>query len=102
MDLARAARNRLETRARPIRATGADFDILGRDVTLTGNAQPGVTFCTNIRGDWLQQDQLIRAEVRVYWPRQLFAAPSATFCSGSETPDTTGTGGGTQVPITSF
>jgi type II secretory pathway pseudopilin PulG len=76
---------------------GRGFDILGRDVTLTGNAQTGVTFCTNIRGDWLQQDQLIRAEVRVYWPRQMFAAPSAIFCSGSENPNSVGAGGATQV-----
>lgn len=76
---------------------GRAFDILGRDLALSGNAQPGVTFCTNIRGDWVVQDQMIRAQVRVYWLRQLFAAPSATFCSGTETPDAVGTGGGAQV-----
>lgn len=65
---------------------------------LSGQAQPGLVFCANVRGDWLLQDQLIRAEVRVYWLRQMFAAPSGTFCSGvNETPDTTGTGGGMQT-----
>jgi Tfp pilus assembly protein PilV len=73
------------------------FDILGRDLTFSGNAYPGATFCTNIRGDWVVQDEMIRAEVRVYWLRQLFAAPSATFCSGNETPDATGVRGGAQV-----
>lgn len=79
---------------------GRGFDMLGRDITLTGNAQAGVTFCTNVRGDWLLQDQLIRAEVRVYWLRQMFAAPSATFCAGNENPDAiaaNGVGGGAQV-----
>jgi len=74
------------------------FDILGRDLVLSGNVQPGLTFCANIRGDWLLQDQLIRAEVRVYWLRQMFAAPSGTFCSGvNENPSAIGTGGGTQT-----
>jgi prepilin-type N-terminal cleavage/methylation domain-containing protein len=76
---------------------GRAFDILGRDLALTGTAQPGVTFCTNIRGDWVVQDEMIRAEVRVYWLRQLFAAPTAAFCSATETPDAIGAGGGTQV-----
>jgi hypothetical protein len=76
---------------------GRTFDVLGRDLPVAGASQPGSAFCTNVRGDWLVQDQLIRAEVRVYWLRQLYAAPSAAFCSGSETPDTTGAGGGTQV-----
>jgi type II secretory pathway pseudopilin PulG len=76
---------------------GRGFDILGRDLPLSGSAQAGVTFCANVRGDWLIQDELIRAEVRVYWLRQMFAAPTATFCSGNENPDKTGTGGGAQV-----
>ncbi|MGO8992340.1 MAG: prepilin-type N-terminal cleavage/methylation domain-containing protein [Polyangiaceae bacterium] len=79
---------------------GRSFDILGRDLPnppATWAAQPATTFCANVRGDWLVQDQIIRAEVRVYWPRQMFAAPSAALCSGSETPDALGTGGGTQA-----
>jgi type II secretory pathway pseudopilin PulG len=77
---------------------GRMFDMLGRDLTYPAPAgQAAPAFCTNIRGDWLVQDQLLRAEVRVYWPRQLFAAPSNVFCSGLETPDALGTGGGTQV-----
>jgi type II secretory pathway pseudopilin PulG len=75
------------------------FDILGRDLVLTAAPPwPGLVFCTNIRGDWIVQDQSLRAEVRVYWLRQMFAAPSGTFCSGvNETPSATGTGGGTQT-----
>jgi type II secretory pathway pseudopilin PulG len=62
------------------------FDVLGRDLPVAGPSQPAAAFCANIRGDWLVQDQLIRAEVRVYWLRQLYAAPSAAFCSGNENP----------------
>jgi type II secretory pathway pseudopilin PulG len=76
---------------------GRGFDILGRDLTLTGTAQPGVTFCANIKGDWLIQDQSLRATVRVYWPRQMFAAPTATFCSGTENMTPAAVGGPTQV-----
>jgi prepilin-type N-terminal cleavage/methylation domain-containing protein len=76
---------------------GRAFDILGRDLALPAAAQPGIVFCTNIRGDWLVQDQLIRAEVRVYWLRQLFAAPTSTFCATTEDLTTTGTAGAAQV-----
>jgi type II secretory pathway pseudopilin PulG len=76
---------------------GRAFDILGRDVTLTGKAQPGVMFCVNIKGDWLWQDQLLRATVRVYWPRQMYAAPTAVFCSGAEVMTPQAVGGPTQV-----
>jgi prepilin-type N-terminal cleavage/methylation domain-containing protein len=54
-------------------------DILGRDVAGT-NSFPGAVFCTQLRGDWLQQDQLMRITVRTYWLRQLYTAPSGTFC----------------------
>ncbi len=63
---------------------GRAFDILGRDVLLTGAAQPGVMFCANVKGDWILTDTAIRATVRVYWPRQMFKAPAATFCSDGE------------------
>jgi hypothetical protein len=76
---------------------GRSFDILGRDLPVAGTAQPPAVFCANIRGDWLVADQLIRAQVRVYWLRQMFAAPTGSFCTGSDTPDATGTGGGAQV-----
>jgi type II secretory pathway pseudopilin PulG len=79
---------------------GRGFDVLGRDLTLSGSAQAGVMYCANVRGDWLIQDQLLRAEVRVYWLRQMFAAPTATFCAGNENPDqvgANGVGGGAQV-----
>jgi type II secretory pathway pseudopilin PulG len=68
-------------------------DILGRDVPLAGAKYSGAVFCTQLRGDWLKQDQLLRAEVRVYWLRQLYAAPSGTFCV-NDTPDAAN---GTQV-----
>ncbi len=76
---------------------GRSFDILGRDLPVAGTAQPAAAYCANVRGDWLVQDQLMRAQVRVYWLRQLFAAPTAAFCSGNETPDAVGAGGGAQV-----
>jgi hypothetical protein len=44
------------------------------------NSYPGAVFCTQLKGDWLQQDQLMRITVRVYWLRQLLAAPAGTFC----------------------
>jgi prepilin-type N-terminal cleavage/methylation domain-containing protein len=73
------------------------FDILGRDMPLSGGTTARV-FCANIRGDWITQDEVIRAEVRVYWLRQLFAAPTGSFCSGTgETPDAIGAGGGAQT-----
>ena len=54
-------------------------DILGRDVAGT-TSFPNAVFCTQLKGDWLQQDQLMRVTVRVYWLRQLYAAPAGTFC----------------------
>jgi prepilin-type N-terminal cleavage/methylation domain-containing protein len=62
-------------------------DILGRDINGTAS-YPGAVFCTQLRGDWLKQDQLMRIEVRVYWLRQLFAAPSGTFCVNDRPSDT--------------
>jgi hypothetical protein len=76
---------------------GRAFDILGRDVALSGTAQAGVMFCVNIKGDWLWQNQLMRATVRVYWSRQMYAVPTAVFCSGSENMTPQLVGGPTQV-----
>jgi prepilin-type N-terminal cleavage/methylation domain-containing protein len=56
------------------------FDILGQDEDSLGAA--GIRYCTNIRLTPLTLDQtLIRAEVRVFWPRNLTAAPAANYCS---------------------
>jgi prepilin-type N-terminal cleavage/methylation domain-containing protein len=41
-------------------------DLLGRDVTA---AATPVMFCTQVRLSWLQTEDLMRADVRVFWPR---------------------------------
>jgi type IV pilus assembly protein PilV len=57
-------------------------DILGRDVTASdgGTGFAGAVFCTEMKGDWLVQDQLMRVTVHVFWLRQLFTAPTGQFC----------------------
>jgi type II secretory pathway pseudopilin PulG len=66
------------------------FDILGRDYALpvvAGHTPP--MFCTQVRGDWVVQDQLLRATVRVYWLRQMLSAPSGGLtCTATDAPDT--------------
>lgn len=72
------------------------FDILGRDlpaaqltpVPLTG--WPGATFCVNVRLSWLVPQQLptepglVRADVRVLWPRALTGGtPAGGFCDAT-------------------
>ena len=52
------------------------FDLLGRDV-LTASTTP-VMFCTQVRLSWLQTENLMRADVRVFWPR---GAGSMTDCA---------------------
>jgi len=42
------------------------FDLLGRDVT---NATTPVMFCTQVRLSWLSVNNLMRVDVRVFWPR---------------------------------
>jgi hypothetical protein len=72
------------------------FDILGRDlptgllkpdVSKGGTGWPGATFCVNVRLSWLvpqalpNEPGLIRADVRVLWPRAIVAgAPAGGFC----------------------
>jgi hypothetical protein len=58
----------------------AGFDILGQDMgSLT---QPGLRYCVNVRLTPLTTDQtLIRAEVRVFWPRNLSIAPDVNYCN---------------------
>jgi prepilin-type N-terminal cleavage/methylation domain-containing protein len=59
------------------------FDILGRDLggtdlhgDSTNNIPTRVTFCVNIRLNWIVTNQLIRAEVRVFWPRTSILDPN--------------------------
>ncbi len=77
------------------------FDILGRDllaVDIVGtNAKPSsAVFCVNIRLNWLVLNQLIRAEVRVFWRRQLYTAPSKVdWCNAADASDATAINGNT-------
>jgi type IV pilus assembly protein PilV len=52
-------------------AEGAMFDRTGTDVTssIVGNAisSDNAVYCAQVRLTWIYPDQLIRAEVRVYW-----------------------------------
>ena len=68
------------------------FDILGRDVdTQAAGSANTAFFCVNIRLNWLIVNNLIRAEVRVFWPRLVTSGPSAGWCTAgieSVTPDT--------------
>jgi hypothetical protein len=60
------------------------FDILGRDLAAT-DIPTNTVFCVNIRLNWLVQNMLARAEVRVFWPRLLLDAPPAGWCGASNT-----------------
>jgi hypothetical protein len=56
------------------------FDILGQD--LDSLTAAGVRYCVNLRLTPLTLDgTLIRAEARVFWPRNLTAAPDVNYCS---------------------
>ncbi len=62
------------------------FDIFGRDLSVSDATY--AAYCANIRLDTVALDpnnnpDLMRAEVRVYWPRQLNAAPPTGFCTPS-------------------
>jgi hypothetical protein len=83
--------------------TGADpetmspgFDILGRDLPMkelppsTVNGWAGAQFCVNVRLSWLvpqalpNEPGLIRADVRVLWPRGIVAGiPANGFCDAT-------------------
>ncbi len=58
----------------------AGFDMLAQDMdNLTG---AGLRYCVNLRLTPLTTDQtLIRAEVRVFWPRNLAMAPDPNYCN---------------------
>lgn len=75
------------------------FDILGRDLPAAllapdlskgGTGWPGAEFCVNVRLSWLvpqalpTEPGLLRADVRVIWPRGILAGPPAAgFCTDS-------------------
>jgi type II secretory pathway pseudopilin PulG len=80
------------------------FDILGRDLP-NGPAQTNeVVFCVNYRLQWLVQPNLtpapggpavepglIRADVRVLWPRDIISRPTGDWCgalAGVPNPET--------------
>lgn len=44
------------------------FDLLGRDILTTDTTTP-VMFCVHTRLSWLVSEDLMRAEVRVFWPK---------------------------------
>lgn len=59
------------------------LDALGADVAtgdLADDKNRYALFCTNVRLTWLITDQMMRADVRVYWPRGVGAAPDEHFC----------------------
>jgi type IV pilus assembly protein PilV len=60
----------------------AGFDSLGRDVTALDYTGTGLRYCTNVRLTPATTDQtMVRAEVRVFWPRLLTASPDPKFCN---------------------
>lgn len=67
------------TPSTPLDGGSPAFDLLGRDVEVDANT---MVFCTQVRLEWLGTTQsLIRAEVRVVWPRAN-AAP-ITACNAA-------------------
>ena len=57
------------------------FDLLGRDLIV--GEWPSAIFCTHIRIDDLIAGRLVRAQVRVFWRRNLSSAAPAAFCSSA-------------------
>ncbi len=85
----------------PATATGSNadglcpaFDILGRD--LAQDKYGDASFCVNIWLDSASADggaaDLVRAEVRVYWPRQLTQSATAPYSGGNGFCDTAALG----------
>lgn len=74
---------------RPVERLGASpywspgLDALGADVELTDLADDKnryALFCTHVRLTWLIDSQMMRADVRVFWPRGVTSAPDPKFC----------------------
>jgi hypothetical protein len=75
------------------------FDILGRDLLpadITGSTShpSSAIFCVNIRLNWLVLNELIRAEVRVFWRRDLYLDPNnlhtVDWCTAANASNVTG------------
>lgn len=65
------------------------MNVLGADVPqsdLGDDFNRYVMFCTNVRLTWLIQGSLMRADVRVYWPRGVTAGPEPHFCAQEPDP----------------
>lgn len=65
------------------------MDMLGADVAtadLSDDKNRYALFCTNVRLTWLIQGSLMRADVRVFWPRGVTTAADAHYCG--QAPDT--------------
>ena len=61
----------------------ASLDALGADVDLADLADDKnryALFCTHVRLTWLIDNQMMRADVRVFWPRGVTTAPDPKFC----------------------
>ena len=53
------------------------FDLLGRDILATDTTTP-IMFCVHTRLSWLVNEDLMRAEVRVFWPKDTQAMGDCT------------------------
>lgn len=67
---------------------GAAFDALGNDVTDSGAP---VAFCTHARLNWLYPDDLVRAEIRVFWLKEGGEGPLGGTLCAEAAPNTLGT-----------
>ena len=73
--------------ADPADGLSSRFDTLGRDLTSSATvaSDPPLFYCAQMRLEWLVDQQLLRAEVRVFWPRNLEISAAATFCQDGDT-----------------
>ncbi len=55
------------------------FDIVGRDLLLSQMNQ--AQFCVHVKLNWLEVNRMLRAEVRVYWPRDEVRSAAGDFCN---------------------
>ena len=71
----------------PLNSPG--FDILGFDQATLDSTNTNVMFCVNTRMTVLVPGSLIRAEVKVFYPRGVDVTPAAGFCAADPTTDDT-------------
>ena len=67
------------------RVKSPGFDVLGNDLPQAQLGGASLMFCANVRLTWLVTDKLMRAEVRVFWPRGVNTAPAAGVCTADPT-----------------